>query len=563
MRSEAPQVRSMLLVDGTGSIQFATGVFRDRSAQSAVIQKWKREGTQEHQILTLRAGGKELIVLCVPAEDGTLFVNETSNVGNPLFEFVASVPFAGDILEHLLTDPYDAMTVVDTDGIVRYISPVHSRFFGLEPGEGVGKHVTAVIENTRLHEVAKTGKAEIGYTHEMRGTTRIVTRVPIRNREGTVVGAIGRIMFRGPEHLQALSAEVGRLRTEVAFYRRELGSLRNRAFGLEQIVGNSAAIRRLKAEILKIAPLDVPVLLVGESGTGKELVAHAIHLLSARKDRPMVMVNAAALPATLVESELFGYESGAFTGAERKGRKGKFEQADESTLFFDEIGDMPFEIQSKLLRVLQDGVFERVGGERGRASNFRLISASNRDFQKMIAEGTFRLDLYYRISPVTLQVPALRERLEDIPLIVQSALNAFAARHGKEPKRLEPSTITYLMQQPWPGNVRQLIHTVERGAIFAESNVITREDLGPLPTAFSSPEAELPPTIHESSPGRPQAGSVKDAVSKVEGNLIREAMVKFGGNKQRVAAELGISRSYLYKRLAELTGDMTDSVNRI
>src|SRR5439155_3812283 len=208
--------------------------------------------------------------------------------------------------------------------------------------------------------------------------------------------------------------------------------------------------------------------------------------------------------------------------------------------------------QGKLLRVLQDGVFERVGGERGRASNFRLISASNRDFQKRIGDGTFRLDLYYRISAVTLQVPPLRERLEDIPLIVESALNAFAARHDTEPKRVEPSTIAYLLQQPWPGNVRQLIHTVERGAIFAEGNTISKEDLGPLPMAFSSSEAELPPTIHDSSSDSSHGSFVKDAVSKVEGTLIREAMVKFGGNKQRVAAELGISRSYLYKRLAEL-----------
>ena len=558
MGTEVPQIRGVLFLDGTGSIVLARGNFRDTSIQLAVVQKWKREGSDQGRILALRSAGKELAVLSIPSDEGTLFVDITNGANKALFEFVASVPFADDILEQLLTDPYDAMTIVDADGILRFMSPVHRRFFGLDPGEGVGKHVTEVVENTRLHEVVRTGKAEIGHTHEMRGATRIVTRIPIRSREGRVVGAVGRIMFRGPEHLQALSSEVSRLRNEVAFYRRELGGLRNRTYGIAHIVGNSPAIRRLKAEIQKIAPLDVPVLLVGESGTGKELVAHAIHMLSARRGRAMVLVNAAALPATLVESELFGYESGAFTGAERKGRKGKFEQADESTLFFDEIGDMPLEIQGKLLRVLQDGVFERVGGERGRASNFRLISASNRDFQKMIAEGTFRLDLYYRVSAVTVQVPPLRERLDDIPLIVESALNAFAARHGTEPKRVEPETIAYLMQQPWPGNVRQLIHAVERGAIFAEGNRISKDDLGPLPTAFSSSEAELPPIIHEAPGAKSQASSVKDAVSKLEGDLIREAMVKFGGNKQRVAAELGISRSYLYKRLAELSSETTD-----
>ena len=545
---------SVLVVDTAARIVFATGIFQHAATTTAVVQRWRREaGESSRRVLSVMAAGQELTVVALECDGGCVFTCLSRGTDHVLFDFVATVPFAGDILQHLLTNPYEALTVVDAEGMVRYLSPVHRRFFGLAPGEGIGRHVTEVIENTRLHEVAKTGKAEIGHVQEMRGKTRVVTRVPIHDQAGRLVGAIGQVMFRGPEHLQSLSAEVSRLRSEVAFYRREFSSLRNKTHGLDQIVGHSRTIRRLKDEIVKVAPLDVPVLLIGESGTGKELVAHALHLLSMRRGKPMVLVNAAALPATLVESELFGYEPGAFTGAERKGRKGKFEQADQSTLFFDEIGDMPLEIQVKLLRVLQDGMFERVGGERGRSSSFRLISASNRDFQRMIAEGQFRLDLYYRISAVTLHVPPLRERLEDIPLLVDSALNAFAARHGAAPKKVADATIEHLQTHPWPGNVRQLVHTVERGAIFAEGDVIEIKDFG-LSSTMARGLKELMPLVprEDAAAFTKTGGSVREAVSDLEGVLIRQAMTKFGGNKLRVAAELGISRSYLYKRLAEM-----------
>lgn len=545
---------SVLVVDRRGTTVFATGAFKHGPTAATVVRAWSNQATRDRRLFAVEAGSHELTVVGLESEAASAFVCLERGTDDALFEFVTTVPFAGDILHHLLTNPYEAMTVVDAEGTVRYVSPVHERFFGMKHGSAIGKHVTEVIDNTRLHEVARSGKAEIGQAQEMHGTTRVVTRVPIRSRAGTVVGAIGQVMFRGPEQLQSLSAELSRLRSEVEFYRRELSSLRNRTHGLDQIVGNSPAVRKLKENIVKVAALDVPVLLVGESGTGKELVAHAIHMLSMRRDKPMVLVNAAALPATLVESELFGYEPGAFTGAERKGRKGKFELADGGTLFFDEIGDMPLEIQVKLLRVLQDGVFERVGGDRPRTSNFRLISASNRDFQRMITENAFRLDLYYRISGVTLQLPPLRERREDIPLLVEHALNAFAGRHGSAPKRLDARALDYLQRQPWPGNVRQLIHTVERGAIFAEGEVIDIDDFGLMPShATSEAEVPLPEATEEpASETRARPGSVRSAVTELEAALIREAMAKFHGNKLRVAAELGISRSYLYKRLAAM-----------
>jgi transcriptional regulator with PAS, ATPase and Fis domain len=468
-------------------------------------------------------------------EDGCMVLVRPADAADTLLEFLAGVDFAPLILEHLLTSPYEAMTVVDAEARLAYLSPVHRQFFGLGPGEGIGRPVTEVIENTRLHEVVRSGRPEIGQVQEMRGVSRVVSRMPITDG-GRVVGAIGQVMFKTPDTVHALSREIAKLKSEVAFYRRELSEMRPDAAALDALVGTSEAIRSLKSDLRRIAPLDVSVLLVGESGTGKELAAQALHALSQRAERPLVTVNAAALPASLVESELFGYEPGAFTGAERKGRKGKFELADKSTLFFDEIGDMPAEIQVKLLRVLQDGAFERVGSERPRYSDFRLVCATNRDFRDLIDSGRFRLDLYYRISSVVIRMPSLRDRLDDIPLLVQHFLAQWSARHRTGPKRVAPAVYGYLRDQPWPGNVRQLLHEVERAAIFSDGPEITVASFRPAGGAAADAAGERRRGMHQ-------------ALGEVELAMIRETLARLGGNKKRAAEALGISRSYLYKRL--------------
>ncbi|PHK94396.1 sigma-54-dependent Fis family transcriptional regulator [Pseudoroseomonas rhizosphaerae] len=399
-----------------------------------------------------------------------------------------------------------------------------------------------MIENTRLDRVLATGKPEIGEIQRMRGAERVVSRIPIA-REGRVVGAIGRVMFKGPQQVEALARHVNALQREVNFYRREAAALRGGTVGsLDDIVGESAAIRRLKRDIAKLAPLDVPVLIHGESGTGKELVARALHALSPRRAAALVAVNGAALPASLVESELFGYAPGAFTGADRKGRKGRFEQAAGGTILLDEIGEMPPETQAKLLRVLQERTVERVGGEAPLPVDFRLVSATHCDLKRMVAEGRFRLDLFYRISPVVIEVPGLAERREDIPLLARHFLHELAQRHRRPEPELDPAAEALLRQADWPGNVRELRHAVERALIFAEGERLT-------PAAFPDVAVGLPrpPTAAE-----PRGARLADSMAALEGAKIREAMQRNRGNKKRVAAELGISRTYLYKRLAEI-----------
>ncbi|MFT4066537.1 sigma-54 interaction domain-containing protein [Paraburkholderia sp.] len=549
----------ILVLDENGMEVFASGLGHDTLIGSSLQQLWKnRHRAPVKRVSAIANLERPLTVAAVPTGDAVCFMIFASEGADELSEFLANVESAEDILRHFITAPYEAMVVVDTSGKITYMSPVHERFFGLKHGEAIGRHVTTVVENTNLHEVVANGKAQVGQLQEMNGVIRVVTRVPIFDRNKRVVAAIGQVMFKGPEAIRDLTAELAQVKQERDFYKRELSGIRNRSYGLEQIVGSSEAVRRLKEDILRVAPLDVPVLLAGESGTGKEMVAHAIHMLSPRSDKPLILVNSAAMPPNLVESELFGYEPGAFTGADRKGRRGKFEAADSGTLFLDEIGDMPIDMQVKLLRVLQDGHFERIGGDRARHSDFRLISASNRDFKDMIAKAEFRLDLFYRISAVTLRLPPLRERLEDIPELADTFLEAFACRHAAPKKTISDAALRFLQSRAWPGNIRQLQHALERAAIFCDGHVLSVENFGSLDGADQLPETGE--TELAQTPVAKTRTDIREARERVELELIVAAMKRTRGNKKRVAEELGISRSYLYKRLGEMGDAFSDEL---
>lgn len=553
--------KGVLVLDSEGNAVFASGTGLDKHIQEKLTSLWKdRDLRKVSPMFTLEGTSEPITVVSFVSAGTGCFVLYRHDSGDSLYEFVSSVDFSADILRHFVTDPYEAITVIDDKARIQYMSPVHEKFFGVQRGQTWGADVNTVIENSRLPAVLRSGKTEIGQIQRMRGTSRVVSRTPITNPEGRIVGAIGQVMFKSPAAVEALSEEIRRLRQEISFYERELPRLRGNIHGMDSIVGESDAIRKLKDRIKKIAALDVSVLLVGESGVGKDLVAHAIHQLSPRGSKDMVLVNAAAIPGNLVEAELFGYEGGAFTGAEKRGRTGKFEESDHTSLFLDEIGDMPLDIQVKVLRTLQDGTFQRVGSSTQRRSDFRLISASNRDFQRMLADGDFRLDLFYRISAVTIRVPPLRERLEDVPLLAQTFLERFMQRHNVKGKYFGPGVIAYLQSLPWPGNVRQLQHTVERAAIFSEQNEITCSDcevplemntsasLDPLNTALQ--EIAAPPDILPFAPK--ESADVRQAKSRVELDLIRDALQKFDGNKKKAAEYLGISRSHLYKKLGDV-----------
>ena len=322
------------------------------------------------------------------------------------------------------------------------------------------------------------------------------------------------------------------------------------------LVGQSPAMRQVYELIAKVADSPSTVLVTGESGTGKELVAQALHRGSSRRDKPLIKVNCAAIPKDLVESELFGYEKGAFTGAVGS-KPGRFELADGGTLFLDEIGEIPLEMQVKLLRALQESEFERVGGIKTIRVDVRLITATNRDLKSLIVEGRFREDLYYRLNVVPIALPPLRERKEDIPLLVQHFVEKYDRRLGKKVERVDDDAMQVLLRYPWPGNIRELENLVERSVLFADGPVIGA--------------AQLPDSLREKVPGMPvpiaaigplgaitapSGASMKEIVRQAQAELERElitrALEETGGNVTRAAKRLQISRKSLQVKMKEL-----------
>ena len=301
----------------------------------------------------------------------------------------------------------------------------------------------------------------------------------------------------------------------------------------EGLMGNSAQMQEVFRMIRRVGPSDVPVLITGESGTGKELVARAIHRQSGRKGQAFVAINCGAIPETLLESELFGYEKGAFTGATQQ-RKGRIEGARGGTLFLDEIGDIPLGLQVKLLRFLQDHEIQRLGGKETIAVDARILAATNVDLQKAISEGRFREDLYYRLCVVTIAVPALNERGSDIALLSRTFLTKFAEEQKKPLKGFTPQAMQALTAHNWPGNVRELENRIKRAVVMAEGKYVTPENLELKDPSSSEEEAS---TLRASRDGR-------------ERDLVRLAMEKADGNVSRAAADLGISRPTLYQLLA-------------
>jgi DNA-binding NtrC family response regulator len=332
----------------------------------------------------------------------------------------------------------------------------------------------------------------------------------------------------------------------------ELEHLRQRLdqrFGLDQIVGQSKQMKEVFSKIQRAAPVDSTVLILGESGTGKELVAQALHHNSPRKKRPFVAVNCAAVPATLVESELFGHVRGAFTGATDR-RIGRFEQADGGTLFIDEIGDFEIGLQAKLLRVLETFTVTPVGGHEDRRVDVRVVAATSRDIRKMVKEGSFREDLFYRLNVVTILLPALRERPDDIPVLVAHFLKEISEQKHTPPRRISPEVMRRFQQFHWPGNVRELRNTLESMMVLADGDVLTERDL---------PEWIL---------GTPTARVAQDlptglTMEELEKLAISQALDQFSGNRTRAAQKLGISVRTLQRKLQLYKLNSHDAVTQV
>jgi two-component system nitrogen regulation response regulator NtrX len=321
--------------------------------------------------------------------------------------------------------------------------------------------------------------------------------------------------------------------------------LRERVESKYEIIGTSPGIQALKEQVGLAAPSDSRVLITGENGTGKELVARQIHMQSARREKPFIEVNCAALPEELIESELFGHEKGSFTGATGK-RRGKFDVADGGTIFLDEIADMSLRTQAKVLRILQEQKFERVGGAEAITVDVRVIAATNKNLEEMIRQGTFREDLYFRLNVIPLHMPPLRERKSDIPLLVEHFVRQFCAGASLATKTIEPEAVSYMTDYPWPGNVRELKNIVERLVIMTPGGVVTVDDLrGTLKYGAPGEEGEG----FESVIDEP---SWREAKQRFERAYLLRKLAENGGNISRTAEAIGVERTHLHRRIKVL-----------
>lgn len=431
--------------------------------------------------------------------------------------------------------PSGAM-VTNADGIVMHLNKPYADFLGVDLQKSIGRHCTEVVENTRMHLVARTGVAEINQIQMIRGQNIVVHRIPIK-KAGRVIAVFGLVMFQDIGEVVKLSGKLHSLESKVRRYEKELMNLRSTRFTLASIIGTSQAIFDLKEQARMAAANCSPVLITGESGTGKEIFAQAIHHAGPRKMQPFIQINCAAIPKDLLESELFGYDRGAFTGALASGKPGKFELADQGTIFLDEIGDLPLEMQPKLLRVLEEKCFERVGGNKLIRSDFRLIAATNQDLETLIARGRFRRDLFYRLNVISLAIPPLRERVEDVPPLCRHLLDGLARRHGCAEVGISAEAMAVLGGHSWQGNVRELANVLERALLARRGEEIQ--------------VAELPIAPQKSAVFRQEIAtmSIRDVKAQTEKTAIIAALKKTGNNKAKAAALLGIHRTLLYKKL--------------
>lgn len=442
-----------------------------------------------------------------------------------------------ELLDALLDNPYESQILVDGEGIVRFVSSQAKPYYG--GGEAlVGRHIRELNPQSELPRVLATGKAEIGRLFRLGERERFVARIPLKDQQGKVIGAVGKLLFWDPEKIRELLRELEVLEGRLDYYERQLEQIYKSRYTLDKIVGESKAMREVKRMAMQAAFSDLPVLITGETGTGKEMLAQAIHNLSRRGRRPMVKVNCAAIPPELFESELFGYEPGAFTGASRKGKPGKFELADGGTIFLDEVGELPGHLQAKLLRVIQDKEVERIGSVKPIALDFRVIAATNRDLKEMLSSGGFRKDLFYRLATFSIRAPSLREIPEDIPKLAYHFLEEMRRENPRAPRKIDKEAMDKLMAYPWPGNARELRNVLERASLEAGR--------GPIK------EMHLPREIRK-GPDPSDLGedlrTMKQELQEAEKRAIRKALARTGGNKSMAAKILGIHRTVLYEKM--------------
>ncbi|MDN5002969.1 sigma-54 interaction domain-containing protein [Bradyrhizobium sp. GCM10027634] len=466
----------------------------------------------------------------------------SSVVSDPAYIRARAMETLFERLEHLC----EGAIAIDRSGRVVYVNEKYVTAIGLShESEALGRPIEEVIPNSLMRRVVETGEPIILDIMELGGQQLVVTRMPIEDEKGNVIGAIGFVLYDRLEGLKPLLARVTQLENDLRLARRQLSNARAARFTFNDYVGATAGIVQAKELAGRAARQNVTVLLTGETGTGKEMLAQAIHNASSRAEKPFVSVNVAAIPDTLIESEFFGTAPGAYTGADRKGREGKFRVADGGTLFLDEIGEMPLQLQAKLLRVLQEREIEPLGSDKISKVDVRVIAATNVDLHKRVSDGAFRPDLYYRLNVLSIDLPPLRDCLGDLPEISARLLEDISATGDYVSAKITSSALAALARYDWPGNVRELRNVLERALILSDSGRLTGDDFARiLPVGTDSRPA----------PAARAAGIVvpyAEAEAEFEKQTLEQALAASNGQISEAAKMLRISRATFYKKLAK------------
>ncbi|MEQ9637099.1 MAG: sigma 54-interacting transcriptional regulator [Devosia marina] len=448
---------------------------------------------------------------------------------------VASVLNAFDSLG----DSFKGAITVDAEARITWIDDRYRELLGIPAAADlIGQRVEEVIPHSLLRRVVETGRPILIDIMAFDDKQFVVCRLPLRNEEGEIQGAVGFVFYEEIDYLAPILDKFETMQRQLSRAQAALNRERQTKYSLSSFVGASEAVRDLKTVVRRYALRDGAALILGETGTGKELLAHAIHQQSDRADGPFVAVNVAAIPEALLEAEFFGVAPGAFTGADRKPRKGKFELAHGGTLFLDEIGDMPAALQAKLLRALQEGEFEPLGSNTVKKVDVRIIAATSQPLEQKIEDKSFRADLYYRIAVLAIHVPPLRERLDDIGLIAEALLETIPRPRDQRGWLITPEAIDQLTRYRWPGNVRELRNVLERAAAMAPSEMI---DLALIAKALPREAAPM------GAP--PIAGDLSARLADAERAAMLEALAAEDGSKSAAARRLGVSRSQFYEKL--------------
>lgn len=451
------------------------------------------------------------------------------------------------IFDEILKMTDDGFIVIDKDGIITDINDQYCDFLGVTKKDAVGVNISKIISNTRMLDIVNKRYREEGAIHKfMDGETKekvnnflLVSRSHVFDDNNTVIAGVAQVKFR----LQTLDSAKKLMNeySELQFYKEEYNKGKSNKYTFDGMIGRDKNFLELKKNAMKSSKTDFSILITGETGTGKEVFAQSIHKNSKRSSKPMVSINCAAIPGELLESELFGYEEGSFTGAKKGGKQGKFEVANEGTIFLDEIGDMPLGMQSKILRVLQEKEVEKIGATKPIPVDIRVIAATRKNLQEMVRNGEFREDLYYRLNVINIDIIPLRNRREDIILFIDYFLDKLNYEY-KTFTTIDDNALICLQNYNWPGNIRELENVIKSAYASADNMLIQLTD---LPSKMVSLHNEK--VIGDSKDKR-----LKRLVDNYEASVIKETLRKNDYNRQDTAEELGIHRSLLYKKNEEV-----------